>query len=76
MYNYIVYGLKIKSDIEIKEFIKSENENNDIDIVLGQAPDDIKSMISNGSRSSYSKTKVVLCQYFGHKKSNFFMLHF
>ena len=58
MYNYIVYGLKIKSDIEIKEFIKIENENNDIDIVLGQAPDEIKSMISKGSRSSYSKTKV------------------
>ncbi|MCD2503293.1 hypothetical protein LQE93_16275 [Clostridium sp. NSJ-145] len=58
MYNYIVYGLKIKSDIKIKEFIKSENENNDIDIVLGQAPDDIKSMISKGSRSSYSKTNV------------------
>lgn len=58
MYNYIVYGLKIKSDIEIKEFIKIENENNDIDIVLGQAPDEIKSMISKGSISSYSKTKV------------------
>ena len=23
-----------------------------------------------------SKIYLVLCQYFGHKKSNFFMLHF
>ena len=22
------------------------------------------------------KTLLILCQYFGHKKSNFFMLHF
>lgn len=58
MYNYIVYGLKIKSDIEIKEFIKSEDENNDIDIVWGQVPKEIKNMISEGSRSSYSKTKI------------------
>lgn len=57
-YSYIVYGLKIKSDIEIKEFIKSENENNDIEIVIGRAPQDIKDIISKGSRSSYSKTKI------------------
>ncbi len=58
MYNYIVYGLKVKSDIEIKEFMKSENENNDIGIVLGQVPKGIKEMISEGSRGSYSKSKV------------------
>ena len=58
MSNYIVYGLKIKSDIEIKEFIKSENENNDIEIILGEVAQNIKDMIASGKRSSYSKTKV------------------
>ena len=57
-YYYIVYGLKIKSDIEIKEFMKSKDENNDIEIVLGQVPQDIKNMISYGSQGSYSKTKI------------------
>ncbi|MDZ5034700.1 Dabb family protein [Clostridium perfringens] len=26
--------------------------------------------------STFNSLEVVLCQYFGHKKSNFFMLHF
>lgn len=58
MYNYIVYGLKIKSDIEIKEFMKSEDENNDLDIILGQVPQNIKDMMVEGRQSYYSKTKV------------------
>ncbi len=57
-YSYIVYGLKIKSDIEIKEFMKNEYENNDIEIVLGQVPQEIKDMMAEGRRSYYSKTKV------------------
>ena len=33
--------------------------------------------ISNEIIKIYSEVKgMVLCQYFGHKKSNFFMLHF
>ena len=58
MFNYIVYGLKIKSDIEIKEFMKSEDENNDLDIILGQVPQNIKDMMVEGRQSYYSKTKV------------------
>ena len=27
MYSYTVYGLKVKSDIEIKEFMKNEDKN-------------------------------------------------
>ena len=37
----------------------------------------------NGNKIEYAileqkliNSTVVLCQYFGHKKSNFFMLHF
>ena len=26
--------------------------------------------------TSHKRNLLVLCQYFGHKKSNFFMLHF
>ena len=57
-YHYNVYGFKIKSDIEIKEFMKSEDENNDIDIVLGKMPQNIKDMMAEGRQSYYSKTKV------------------
>ena len=35
-----------------------------------------KSFFTNSLKLSLINYKVVLCQYFGHKKSNFFMLHF
>lgn len=57
-YNYIVYGLEIKSDIEIKEFIINKVESNDIDIILGKVPIDIKKKISEGIEVFYSKTTI------------------
>ena len=41
-----------------------------------KSSDTVKRYESVISRFEQRKEQLVLCQYFGHKKSNFFMLYF
>ena len=58
--NYNVYGLNIKSEIEIEEFIKLDTmeENNIVNIIKGEMSEDIKSEIENGSKIKLLKDKI------------------
>ncbi|WP_243281359.1 hypothetical protein [Clostridium sp. D53t1_180928_C8] len=58
--NYNVYGLNIKSEIEIEEFIKLDtmDENNIVNIIKGEMSEDIKSEIENGSKIKLLKDKI------------------
>ena len=51
--------------------------NKTVEIALEKGIIKSKSIIVDATHTAarYSQ-KLVLCQYFGHKKSNFFMLHF
>ena len=46
--NYYVYGLNIKSEIEIEEFVKLENINNEdvVYISYGKMSDEIKEKVT------------------------------
>ena len=57
-YYYTVYGLTIRSDIKIKEFVTCDDEKWDIDIVLGGVPKHVKQSIENGMIADYSKDNV------------------
>lgn len=53
----------VSSDEEVNDYLI----NTDVLMLVGYY---------NFNISIIKKYKMVLCQYFGHKKSNFFMLHF
>ena len=54
--NYYVYGLKIKSEIEIEEFVKIDNINDEdvVSISYGIMSDEIKQGIREGKRIELS----------------------
>lgn len=58
--NYIVYGLNIKSEIEIEEFDKLEEiiEENIVNITYGKISKQIKDEIYKGSRIQFLKNKI------------------
>ena len=58
--NYYVYGLNIKSEIEIEEFVKLENINNEdvVYISYGKMSDEIKEEIKQGKRITLSDNKI------------------
>ena len=58
--NYYVYGLKIKSEIEIEEFVKLDNINDEdvVSISYGTMSDEIKQGISEGKRIELSDNKI------------------
>ncbi|MGL5087630.1 MAG: hypothetical protein ACRC68_18265 [Clostridium sp.] len=55
---YKVYGLNIKSQIEINEFIKDKSENHDLEFVLGEMPDAIKELKVDGRKKGFSKAET------------------
>lgn len=57
-FNYKVYGLNIKSQIEINEFNISDNKDNDVEIILGEVSEDIKLEIKNNKRAAYTNTEI------------------
>ena len=58
--NYYVYGLKIKSEIEIEEFVKIDNINDEdvVSISYGTMSDEIKQGIREGKRIELSDNKI------------------
>lgn len=58
IYYYTVYGLNIKSDIEINEFLVCENRYYDINFIIGNMPEEIIKLSKGGARSYYSKNKI------------------
>lgn len=64
-----------------KDYLKNQiefllNFTSSKGIIVDETIEDIGSGL-NYNRKKWNKLiEVVLCQYFGHKKSNFFMLHF
>ena len=58
--NYYVYGLNIKSEIGIEEFVKLENINNEdvVYISYGKMSDEIKEEIKQGKRITLSDNKI------------------
>ena len=58
--NYYVYGLKIKSEIEIEEFVKLDDiDNKDVvSISYGKMSDEIKEEIKQGKRIKLSNNKI------------------
>ena len=58
--NYYVYGLKIKSEIEIKEFVKLDNINDEdvVSISYGIMSDEIKEGIREGKRIELNDNKI------------------
>lgn len=58
-YRYKVYGIFIKSDIEIKEFLKIKEINNDyIEICKADMPQKIKNDIDNGKHLCIDKNEI------------------
>ena len=57
---YNVYGLDIKSEIEIEEFIKLDSikETNIVNIIYGEMSEEIKNSISKGSKIKLTKNKI------------------
>ncbi|MEN8076872.1 hypothetical protein ABFP60_07885 [Clostridioides difficile] len=57
---YNVYGLNIRSEIEIEEFIKLDSikETNIVNIIYGQMSEEIKNSISKGSKIKLTKNKI------------------
>ena len=58
--NYYVYGLKIKSEIEIEEFVKLDNiaDEDVVTISYSTMSDDIKEKIKEGIRINLSNNKI------------------
>ena len=58
--NYYVYGLKIKSQIEIEEFVKLDNINDEdvVSISYGIMSDEIKEGIREGKRIELNDNKI------------------
>lgn len=58
--NYYVYGLKIKSEIEIEEFVKLDNINDEdvVSISYGIMSDEIKEGIREGKRIELNDNKI------------------
>ena len=58
--NYYVYGLNIKSEIEIEEFVKLDDiDNKDVvSISYGKMSDEIKEEIKQGKRIKLSNNKI------------------
>lgn len=58
--NYYVYGLKIKSEIEIKEFVKLDyiNDEDVVAISYGRMSDEIKEGIREGKSIGLSDNKI------------------
>ena len=58
--NYYVYGLNIKSEIEIEEFVKLDNINDEdvVSISYGTMSDEIKQGIREGKRIELSDNKI------------------
>lgn len=58
--NYKVYGLNIRSEIQIEEFIKLDSieENNVVNIIYGKMSEEIKNDISKGSKIKLTKNKI------------------
>ena len=58
--NYYVYGLKIKSEIEIEEFVKLDNINDEdvVSISYGIMSDEIKEGIREGKRIELKDNKI------------------
>ena len=59
-------------DVMTKEHFVTTSTMHKDDCVYDVKIASVSKDMCNGKRISM----VVLCQYFGHKKSNFFMLHF
>lgn len=59
-YNYKVYGLKIKSEIKIDEFVEVDNFKGEIDVnyVYGKMPKKIYELKNNGITNLYNKDEV------------------
>lgn len=57
-YYYKVYGLSIKSDIEIKEFLLNKEENSYITFNIGNMPENIVKLRNSGRSAYYSKNEV------------------
>ncbi|MCF0149192.1 MAG: hypothetical protein HUJ77_12445 [Clostridium sp.] len=55
-------------DIKVQKIIKFEK--------LYEANLIVNMVYEGGKNGNHSDEVMVLCQYLGHKKSNFFMLHF
>lgn len=55
---YRVYGLNIKSDIEINEFLVCENCCYDINFIIGKMPEETLKLSEERIRTYYSKNKV------------------
>ena len=58
--NYYVYGLNIKSEIEIEEFVKLDDINDEdvVSISYGKMSDEIKEEIKQGKRITLSDNKI------------------
>lgn len=59
-YRYLVYGLKVNSQIEFDEFLDNINESNDneVNIIYGEMNNDIKEEINQGRKVFISKEIV------------------
>lgn len=60
-YYYEVYGLKVESEIEIKEFVvmkNNVNENVDVKFSYGHMDDDIKESLKSGMRINLTKNRI------------------
>ena len=59
-YKYLVYGLKINSQIEFNEFLENidESDYNDVNIIYGKMDETIKQEISNGRKVFISRETV------------------
>ena len=62
---WLMFLQKYISETTLKELI-------DLDAIIGKAEQKIEYLSSDEETMGI----LVLCQYIGHKKSNFFMLHF
>ena len=58
--NYYVYGLNIKSEIEIEEFVKLDDINDEdvVSISYGKMSDEIKEEIKQGKRIKLGNNKI------------------
>ena len=60
--NYYVYGLKIKSEIEIEEFVKLDNiaDEDVVTISYSTMSDDIKEKVKEGIRINLSNNNPII----------------
>ena len=81
-----VLDIKVKNEEKSKiKYSKIQNEKRIVEEELKALKQNykkyadeinIEDIVARKITSNYLNTLLVLCQYFGHKKSNFFMLHF